>query len=640
MSIRRQRYRILKGQHGKQDQATGKYKKTVVQIAPEDQQHQIIVEDCSNIIIRGASVLGWSESGDVMKGKRYGIDIRGGCDSLGLESPKIKGNPDEFNEKHWRESACNGLIVREENTNINITKPEIDGVHFGLDLRGDIGSVIGGRVNKVSADNLCGRGNAWTIDNLSLYESLEVVSYDEVHRDLIQLFNNGGIISDWLIQNCYLGRANLEHIFEKFSQIFLLSDGEGLRNKFINNKIITGHDLVAVMNPSSDSEISGNRIWTMEDTKPQVRIIEERNGCRSSCNIVENNPIKPIGDLTSFDLNLDAFSEEELIGIGHLMEGEPVEVKPLDTDTPLVKTEREGFVYSSDEEGRKPYEMTLQGISTLELSEGSRKNVYYCTAHKATIGVGHALTDDEFKTGRIVLDNGRILEYKKGLNKEEIYALLASDLSRFNKAVADYVKVGLTSYQFDALVHFSFNVGVGAFKKSTLLKKLNTGLYDEVPFEIRRWIRQPELKGRREIECSLWEGSYKANKDQSKGFFNKGIKGKLKQALKSRTVKAVLAGSGTLGAAALETATSSIGEIVKSPVEAIEKAKNTIDGVSLDLEQITDKTGVIASLLGFDSTNYIHFVKYGVLATVSIVFISFLIIGYARFDDMNTGKNP
>ena len=49
------------------------------------------------------------------------------------------------------------------------------------------------------------------------------------------------------------------------------------------------------------------------------------------------------------------------------------------------------------------------------------------------------------------------------------------------QAVNNGVKVALNQNQFDALVSFTFNVGVGAFTSSTLLKVLNQGQYDQVP---------------------------------------------------------------------------------------------------------------------------------------------------------------
>ena len=53
--------------------------------------------------------------------------------------------------------------------------------------------------------------------------------------------------------------------------------------------------------------------------------------------------------------------------------------------------------------------------------------------------------------------------------------------------VNDYATVALTQNQFDALVDFTFNCGAGAFKTSTLLRKLNAGDYDGACAELTRW---------------------------------------------------------------------------------------------------------------------------------------------------------
>jgi lysozyme len=58
---------------------------------------------------------------------------------------------------------------------------------------------------------------------------------------------------------------------------------------------------------------------------------------------------------------------------------------------------------------------------------------------------------------------------------EEVDAILRADLARFEKGVATYCPVPLTQGQFDALVSFSFNVGLGTLQRSTLRAKLNRG---------------------------------------------------------------------------------------------------------------------------------------------------------------------
>lgn len=54
------------------------------------------------------------------------------------------------------------------------------------------------------------------------------------------------------------------------------------------------------------------------------------------------------------------------------------------------------------------------------------------------------------------------------------------------KATYDLVDVSLEQEQLDALVHFAFNVGIGEFHKSTLLKHIKTGEFDATPAEIRK----------------------------------------------------------------------------------------------------------------------------------------------------------
>jgi GH24 family phage-related lysozyme (muramidase) len=51
--------------------------------------------------------------------------------------------------------------------------------------------------------------------------------------------------------------------------------------------------------------------------------------------------------------------------------------------------------------------------------------------------------------------------------------VFAEDLRPYEKAVNESVTTVLTQNQFDALVSFTFNVGIGALKSSTLLKKVN-----------------------------------------------------------------------------------------------------------------------------------------------------------------------
>jgi len=152
--------------------------------------------------------------------------------------------------------------------------------------------------------------------------------------------------------------------------------------------------------------------------------------------------------------------------------------------------------------------MSSNGKHLLAKWEGVEKKVYKDSAGLDTIGVGHLITKSELASKSINL-NGEEVAYANGLNDQQIMDLLEKDLVRFNEAVEKYVTVTLNQNQFDALVSFSFNVGVGNFKSSTLLKILNKGDYDGVPAQFRRWNKAggrvvEGLKNRREKEIKLW----------------------------------------------------------------------------------------------------------------------------------------
>ena len=72
--------------------------------------------------------------------------------------------------------------------------------------------------------------------------------------------------------------------------------------------------------------------------------------------------------------------------------------------------------------------------------------------------------------------------------KEEADAWLVEDMKTAERAVNKYVKVELNQYQFDALVSFTYNLGEGALKKSTLLRLVNQKKFEEAAQQFLRWV--------------------------------------------------------------------------------------------------------------------------------------------------------
>ncbi|HGN1707100.1 TPA: lysozyme [Providencia rettgeri] len=101
----------------------------------------------------------------------------------------------------------------------------------------------------------------------------------------------------------------------------------------------------------------------------------------------------------------------------------------------------------------------------------------------------------------------------KTYTKAECDALLEKDLAIVAKAVNPLIKVNIPDYTRAALYSFTYNVGTGAFSRSTLLKKLNAGDQAGACNELKRWIYAggkpwKGLISRREIEEAICLGKW------------------------------------------------------------------------------------------------------------------------------------
>lgn len=135
-----------------------------------------------------------------------------------------------------------------------------------------------------------------------------------------------------------------------------------------------------------------------------------------------------------------------------------------------------------------------------------------CPAKIWTIGYGRALrTLDGKRFLKGEADKAQAYERFPTLTEQQAAKLLAFDLEQFELDVKRFVKVFINEDQLGALVSFTYNVGVNAFKNSTLLRKLNAHDYQAASSEFRRWTKSNgvELRGlirRRNNEKRLFLG--------------------------------------------------------------------------------------------------------------------------------------
>ncbi|MFZ2190085.1 MAG: lysozyme [Candidatus Magasanikiibacteriota bacterium] len=126
-----------------------------------------------------------------------------------------------------------------------------------------------------------------------------------------------------------------------------------------------------------------------------------------------------------------------------------------------------------------------KGLDLLTIREGKRNKAYKDVKGIWTIGVGH--TGPEVVEG-LVWDDATIKQ------------VLKQDCSIAEKAIKTYVFTPLTQNQFDALVSFIFNVGVNAFRRSTLCAKLNMRDFVGAAEQFDRWHIPAAIIGRRDSE--------------------------------------------------------------------------------------------------------------------------------------------
>ena len=107
-----------------------------------------------------------------------------------------------------------------------------------------------------------------------------------------------------------------------------------------------------------------------------------------------------------------------------------------------------------------------RAIKLIKHHEGVRSRPYRCPANLWTVGVGHLIGD-----GKSLPDS-----WNRTFTEAEIDGLLKSDLRRFELGVHKMLpNVPLRQHEFDAIISFCFNLGLGCFQRSTLRQALLRG---------------------------------------------------------------------------------------------------------------------------------------------------------------------
>ena len=131
--------------------------------------------------------------------------------------------------------------------------------------------------------------------------------------------------------------------------------------------------------------------------------------------------------------------------------------------------------------------------------EGEKLTAYLCSAGVPTIGIGSTFYED-----------GSKVKLGDKITKERSRKLFDAIADKFSSQVFKELKKPVKQQQFDALVSFAFNVGMGNFRKSTLLKKVNANPNDAtIRNEFLKWNKAGGkvlngLTKRREAEAKLY----------------------------------------------------------------------------------------------------------------------------------------
>lgn len=144
--------------------------------------------------------------------------------------------------------------------------------------------------------------------------------------------------------------------------------------------------------------------------------------------------------------------------------------------------------------------LSQKGLELIKQFEGLSLTPYVCAGGINTIGYGNTY----YTNGK------KVTLQDKPITKQQAEELLKFSLSTYEKAVDSFCRDDISQGNFDALVSFAYNLGVGALQKSTLIKKVNSNPKDvTIADEFMKWNKANGkvlvgLTKRRQAEANLY----------------------------------------------------------------------------------------------------------------------------------------
>lgn len=232
--------------------------------------------------------------------------------------------------------------------------------------------------------------------------------------------------------------------------------------------------------------------------------------------------------------------------------------------------------------------MSADGRAKLIQREGFKTKAYRDSVGVWTVGVGHTAA-----AGPPIPHPGM------EITRAQVDEILSRDLGQYESAVNASVRVPLTQGQFDALVSFCFNIGIDGFKGSTVVKLLNKGDYRGAADAFMKWVKPPEIRGRRESERQQFVRATYAQKVQQKRDEGEGAAPKLTAADLREAGSRTMSGTAQIKSGLVGVGTTVVGSGAMEALNQASDAAQTAQGVVSNVQNIHEAAKSAPTVLGW-----------------------------------------